>query len=342
MTKQLVMNHAKHVRIQAFVAILTRGAFVGVAIFALFKRRCRKHTADDFKTLENGLIKPLKLFQQCEKKEGILEMIRDVQSFKTGKYIGGGSYSRGVLKNMPVAVKVALKNGRKSFYKELQIYDKVSHPNILEAKAVHFGIEDMLFLGLRKFSLKHYFSNFGKNLGIEQLKQYCIQIADGMKYLHSKNIIHCDLKIDNILIKDESGENVEISDFGCAIDLEHDHELKVNGTITHMAYELLKKSINANYSATASKATDVWSFAVTVWQIFHKSDKFPYNFIKVGDIVANYENGKKLPKPVLLPEIIWRYNLLRCFDLDPSSRPSMAELHKTLIKYHNAPIVSTI
>uniref|UniRef100_A0A914PVP2 Protein kinase domain-containing protein n=1 Tax=Panagrolaimus davidi TaxID=227884 RepID=A0A914PVP2_9BILA len=212
--------------------------FQCVAIFALFKRQWQKHTADDFKTLENGLIKPLKFSQQCEKKEAILEMIRDVQSFKTGKYLGGGSYSK--------------------------VYE------------------------------------------------------------------------------DESRENVEISDFGCAFDLEHDHEQKFSGTITHMAYELLKKSINANFSATASKASDVWSFAVTVWQIFQKSDKLPSDFVKVGDIIANHENGKKLPKPILLPEIIWRYNLLRCFDLDPISRPSMAELHKTLIKYQSAPIVSTI
>uniref|UniRef100_A0A914PUE5 Protein kinase domain-containing protein n=1 Tax=Panagrolaimus davidi TaxID=227884 RepID=A0A914PUE5_9BILA len=100
-----------------------------------------------------------------------------------------------------------------------------------------------------------------------------------------------------------------------------------------MAYELLKKSINANYSATASKASDVWSFAVTVWQIFQKSDKLPSDFIKVGDIIANHENGKKLPTPTIVSERFWRQVIIRCFDLDPHTRPTMDNLYNSLIRF---------
>uniref|UniRef100_A0AC34FYC3 Protein kinase domain-containing protein n=1 Tax=Panagrolaimus sp. ES5 TaxID=591445 RepID=A0AC34FYC3_9BILA len=231
-----------------------------------------------------------------------------------------------------VNIELGLINANQNnIHKELHVYDKVSHPNILPAYGVHFGIDNMLFLALRKFNLKDYFVDYGKNLDFIQLKQYCIQVADGMKYLHIKKILHCDLKVENILVKDEKGEHVEIADFGSAVDLEEDHEISMIGTKTHMAYELLKKSSNANFTATASKASDVWSYAVTVWQIFQKTDELPSDFKTPKNIITNLENGKKLPTPSIVSERFWRQIIIRCFDLDPLARPSMDYLHKSLL-----------
>lgn len=44
-----------------------------------------------------------------------------------------------------------------------------------------------------------------------------IQVMDGLSFLHSKDIIHCDLKLQNILVT--SDFNFKISDFGDAVDL---------------------------------------------------------------------------------------------------------------------------
>uniref|UniRef100_A0AC35ETF6 Protein kinase domain-containing protein n=1 Tax=Panagrolaimus sp. PS1159 TaxID=55785 RepID=A0AC35ETF6_9BILA len=262
-------------------------------------------------------------------------MITNVDQFEKGEEIGGGSFSVGNLRGEPVAIKIARDEGRKSIHKELQIYDKVKHPNILPALGVHLGVDNMLFLTLRNFNLKDYFIDYGNKLDIRQLKQYCIQVADAMKYLHHKNILHCDLKIDNILVKDEDGEEIEISDFGCAIDLDLDHCNKFIGTQTHTAYEILKYRQNQYILTAASKASDVWSFAVTAWQILQKSDQLPSDFIKPEDIVKNYEAGKKLPIPAIVAEDFWRYIILPCFDLHPKARPTMEDLHKSLIKFGN-------
>jgi serine/threonine protein kinase len=216
----------------------------------------------------------------------------------------------------------------------MKIYDKVCHENILSALGVFFGFDDMLFLALRKFNLKDYLLDYGNDIKFSQLKQYCIQISDAMKYLHSKNILHCDLKVDNILVKDENGSQIEISDFGSAIDLDRDHQKKFVGTQTHTSYELLKHILNPSmFRAEPSEASDVWAFAVTMWQIFSKSAIIPSNFLNQCDIVNNYETGKRLPIPVTLSEEFWRYIILPCFDLHPKTRPSMEDLHKTLSNF---------
>jgi|UniRef100_A0AC35EWL9 serine/threonine protein kinase len=263
-------------------------------------------------------------------------MITNVDDFKKDEEISSGGFScvfKGSLRGVPVAIKVAKDEGRRSIHRELKIYDKISHPNILEPKGVHFGVDNMLFLPLRNFNLKDYFLDYKNVIQFQQLKQYSIQIADAMKYLHSKSILHCDLKIDNILVKDNNAEFVEISDFGCAIDLERDYEIKFLCTESHISYEILKSRKLPNVTTPVSKASDVWAFAVTMWQIFEKTHLLPIDFCKGGDIIKNYEIGKKLPIPATVSEDFWRYILLPCFDLHPKARPSMEDLHKSLINF---------
>uniref|UniRef100_A0A914R5S8 Protein kinase domain-containing protein n=1 Tax=Panagrolaimus davidi TaxID=227884 RepID=A0A914R5S8_9BILA len=273
-----------------------------------------------------------------------LIIITNKNEFSIAQECNAGYFSKvhkGKFRNKDVAIKIAEDNGRKSIHTELKIYDKICHSNILPALAVYFGVKNMLFMPFRNYNLSQYFISNGINITVEQLLKYSIQISDAMTYLHSMKILHCDLKIDNILMKDSSGKNVEISDFGCAVDLIDQVSPCFNGTTTHAAYELLKsyilfennKALAKNCKVFCSKKSDVWSFAITIWQIFQKSSKIPENFQSPTDIVKNYENGNPLPKPKLMPDYIWRYIILRCFDLDPKVRPYMSEIYESLNLY---------
>lgn len=87
-------------------------------------------------------------------------------------------------------------------------------------------------------------------------------IAAAMAYLHSCNIIHCDLKTPNVLLATDAdapyGQTAKVTDFGLsrALQIGQTHRsTRTLGTVTHMAPELLR-------SGKLSAAADVYSFGI--------------------------------------------------------------------------------
>jgi polo-like kinase 4 len=70
------------------------------------------------------------------------------------------------------------------------------------------------------------------------IKNYGKQIAEGLLYLHSNNIIHRDLKLANLLLQ---GDTVKIADFGLATQLTDSAEecSTLCGTPNYISPEIL-------------------------------------------------------------------------------------------------------
>ena len=97
--------------------------------------------------------------------------------------------------------------------------------------------------------------------------QTAMDIASAMQYLHSQDIVHGDLKGANVLLRSCPSEHrsfmAKVSDFGLSKFMspyKTHHSTRSHGTITHMPPEMLR-------SGTLTKAVDVYSFGVILWEL---------------------------------------------------------------------------
>jgi TolB-like protein/Flp pilus assembly protein TadD len=112
-------------------------------------------------------------------------------------------------------------------------------------------------------TLKSHISNFQSGSGIPYLKatDWVLQIAQGLKAAHDKNIIHRDIKTENIMLTNT--EQIKIMDFGLA-------KLKGSSGITRTGTSLGTLSYMSPEQAqglTADHRSDIWSLGVVFYEM---------------------------------------------------------------------------
>lgn len=142
-------------------------------------------------------------------------------------------------------------------------------------------------------------------------------IARGMAYLHSRHIIHRDLKSPNVLLDDEG--RAKICDFGYSRVADDSDVLTKNvGTPHWMAPELLDNQSGYNHMI------DVYSYGIVLWEITAKA--VPYRDLDSPQIIARVLNSDYRPTipEGTSPEIACL--IRQCWDRNPNMRPSFADI----------------
>lgn len=183
------------------------------------------------------------------------------------------------LKVFPKTVSASL-----HFAKEKQFLSKVNHPNIIS------------YIPIAQHNIPHYvlateytpngdFFDFVATkqaiLNNEKLiRTYFRQMIEGIEYLHSKNIAHLDLKLENLLL--DKNFNLKIIDFDQA-QAADDAQLRSGGSEGYRAPELLA------WKQTSFKALDIYAAGVLLYTFF--AGHFPFVEVKKTRIPrsATYE-----------------------------------------------------
>ncbi|KAI9125445.1 hypothetical protein K1719_004061 [Acacia pycnantha] len=264
-----------------------------------------------------------------------LEEIRELGS---GTY---GAVYHGKWKGSDVAIKrikASCFAGRPSererliadFWKEALILSSLHHPNVVSFYGIVRDGPDSSLATVTEFMINGSLKQFlhKKDRTIDRRKRLIIAMdaAFGMEYLHGKNIVHFDLKCENLLVnmRDPQRPVCKIGDLGLSKVKQHTLVSGgVRGTLPWMAPELLSGKSNM-----VSEKIDVYSFGIVMWELLTGDE--PYADMHCASIIGGIVNNTLRPQIPTWCDPEWKSLMESCWASDPAERPSFSEISKKL------------
>ncbi|GKU93576.1 hypothetical protein SLEP1_g7162 [Rubroshorea leprosula] len=211
------------------------------------------------------------------------------QSTTDGKHYAIKAFHKSHLSRVRVAPS---ETAMSDVHREVLIMKSLEHPNIVNLfEVIDDPNTDHFYMVLEYVEGKWVCEAFGDTRGISEdtARKYLRDIVSGLMYLHAHNIIHGDIKPDNLLIT--SAGTLKIADFSVSQVVEDcDDELRRSpGTPVFTAPEC------CSGSTYHGKAADTWAVGVTLYCMIF--GKYPF----LGETIPDTYD-KIVNKPLILPD----------------------------------------
>ncbi|XP_002518140.2 uncharacterized protein LOC8265633 [Ricinus communis] len=218
----------------------------------------------------------------------------------------------------------------KDFWREAKILSNLHHPNVVAFYGVvpdgPGGTMATVTEYMVNGSLRHALQKKDKVLDHRKRLIIALDAAFGMEYLHLKDIVHFDLKCDNLLVnlRDSQRPICKVGDFGLSrIKRNTLVSGGVRGTLPWMAPELLDGNSNR-----VSEKVDVYSFGIVMWEVLTGEE--PYANMHCGAIIGGIVSNTLRPPIPERCDPEWRKLMEECWSFYPSARPSFTEITNRL------------
>lgn len=222
--------------------------------------------------------------------------------------------------DLMVALKIFSQNsdfdsyGLQNFEREFTTVYNMRHQNLLPPTGYD------IFEG-RPYLVMQYCENgscssMAGRMEEDDIIKFLHDVSAGLEYLHDHNIIHQDIKPDNILLDDNC--NFMVTDFGISVNSDNglsDSNGMSGGTRAYMGPE--------RFDGVTVSASDIWSLGATAVELLTGNP--PYG--EHGGLLQ--AEGEPLPElPALQPEV--SSIILRCLERQPEKRITASEIRQKI------------
>ncbi len=215
--------------------------------------------------------------------------------------------------------------------REIQLWKNLRHPGIIQfygysKRKLYMDYKSFLYNEKRYENLYEYLK-FNTIISNNDRKKIALDIAYALEYLHSKNIIHRDIKSSNVVISEPNHQlQATLIDFGISIkeskltDERPPYKGHYYGTLQWVAPEIL---CNQKYS----KRSDIWAFGMVLLELFiHKT---PFGDELKRKTLSNIKKRNLPPIPKSVPKVFTQL-IEKCREDEPGNRLPIKEIIKKL------------
>jgi len=189
----------------------------------------------------------------------------------SGNLLGRGAYSNVYpVDGKPYAIKICKMDKEHGIphLLELSIMTTISHPYLNKAISIYANFDNLYIIQDLAISDLARYTRSNK-IELNRIKFWCKCLISAISTLHNNNIIHADIKANNVLLF--ADDLIKLADFTLAVKKRYKNEQFTHNTCTatHRPLEVFKEQL-------WNESVDIWSLGCTLYEITYGELLFSY------------------------------------------------------------------